>query len=128
MWGYDEGWHEAEYSPTVGMWRWTSERAQLRVVNATAAVAVTLSVETPQRYFDEPFSVRMLAGDRLLDETTFASGDLWRVIVPLDALQEANGRITLLTNRTFVPADKSGGGDQRRLGLRVFGVNIAFEH
>jgi 4-amino-4-deoxy-L-arabinose transferase-like glycosyltransferase len=128
MWGYDEGWHEAEYNPGVGMWRWMSERATLRIVNATAPVAVTLSVEPPQRYFDAPSTVRMHAGSRLLGETTFADAHVWRVVVPLEVLRESGGRVTLETNQTFVPADTSGVSDRRRLGVRVFGVAIAFEH
>jgi hypothetical protein len=127
MWGYDEGWHEAEYNPSLGMWRWTSERSSLRVLNATAAVAITLNVESPQRYFDGPITVRMRAGDQVLDERTL-TGELWRVVAPADVLQKSAGLITLETNQTFVPADTSGVQDQRRLGLRVFGVNIAFEH
>lgn len=128
MWGYDEGWHEAEYNPAIGMWRWTSERATLRLVNAGAPVAVTLHVEAPRRYFDEPVQVRLLAGEELLGQTDFASTDVWRVVVPDAALQRANGRVTIETNRTFVPADRSGVRDARRLGLRVFGVSIAYEH
>ena len=128
MWGYDEGWHEAEYNPGVGMWRWTSERATLRILNANAPVVVTLSVESPQRYFDTPPTVRMRAGDQLLGETTFADGELWRVVVPHEALQRADGRVTVETNQTFVPADMSDVSDARRLGLRVFGVNVSFEH
>ena len=31
MWGFDAGWHEAEYTPAVGLWHWTSERSSLRV-------------------------------------------------------------------------------------------------
>jgi hypothetical protein len=128
MWGYDEGWHEAEYNTALGMFRWTSESATLRIINASAPVAITVRVESPERYFDATPTVRMRAGDQVLGETTFADRDVWRVVVPLDALQNANGRVTIETNRTFVPADTSGVPDHRRLGLRVFGVHIAFEH
>ncbi len=31
MWGFDAGWHEAEYTPALGVWHWTSERSSLRV-------------------------------------------------------------------------------------------------
>ena len=48
MWGYDEGWHEAEYNPALGVWRWTSDRATLRIVDASTPVAVTLRVERPR--------------------------------------------------------------------------------
>ena len=128
MWGYDEGWHEAEYSPRIGLWRWTSERATLRILNASAPVVVTLNVESPERYFDAPPTVRMLAGDQLLGETTFSDSEVWQVVVPLEALRQADGRIRLETNQWFVPADMDDVSDARRLGLRVFGVNVAFEH
>ena len=128
MWGYDDGWHEAESNPALGMWRWTSDRATLRIINATAPVAITLAVESPRRYFEDLPTVRMRAGDRVIGETTFEQHGPWRMVVPVDALQQSNGRVTIETNRTFVPADMSGEPDQRRLGLRVFGVNVAFEH
>jgi hypothetical protein len=128
MWGYDEGWHEAEFSPALGMWRWTSDSATLRIINATRPVAVTLAVESPRRYFDSDPQVRLRAGDQVVGETTFANEDVWRVVVPLEALQRSNGRVTIETNQTFVPADTRSAPDQRRLGLRVFGVNVSFEH
>jgi hypothetical protein len=128
MWGYDQGWHEAEYNPTVGMWRWTSDRATLRIINASRSVAITLNVESPERYFDGPSLVRLWAGDVAVSETTFAARDVWRVVVPVDLLQRAGGRVTLETNQTFVPADRSDVRDARRLGLRVFGVDVSYEH
>jgi 4-amino-4-deoxy-L-arabinose transferase-like glycosyltransferase len=128
MWGYDEGWHEAEYDPAIGLWRWTADQATLRLLNATAPVEVTLNVESPARYFDEPSVVRMFAGDRLVTERTFADRTVWRVVLPVEVLARADGRVRIETNQTFVPADRSDGRDQRRLGLRVFGVNVAFEH
>jgi hypothetical protein len=70
----------------------------------------------------------MLAGDEVLGQTTFASGDTWTVVVPLEALTRTAGRITIATNRTFVPADRGRQLDQRRLGLRVFSVNVAAQH
>ena len=124
MWAYDEGWQEAEFNPAVGMWRWASDRSTLRIVDASTSVAVTLRVEPPRRYFDADPVVRMRAGDRVVGETRFAEGDLWSVVVPLDALRAAGGKVTIETDRTFVPAERGGEADRRRLGLRVFGVNV----
>ncbi len=124
MWAYDEGWHEAEYDPGVGMWRWTSGRATLRIIGANGPVAITVRVERPRRYFDDDPTVRVMAGDRVLGETRFRETELWSVVAPLDALQATGGRVTLETNRTFVPSERGGPPDERRLGLRVFGVNI----
>ena len=128
MWGYEDGWLEAEYTPDLGVWRWTSDRATVRIVGASSAVEITLRVERPRRYFDDDPIVRMLAGDEVVGQTTFASGDTWTVTVSLDALLRTDGRVTLETNRTFVPAERGEGGDRRRLGLRVFDVRVASQH
>jgi hypothetical protein len=124
MWAYDTGWHEAEFDPALGMWRWTSERSILRVVDAATPVTITIRAERPRRYFDDDPVVRMTAGDRLLGETRFDNTELWSVTVPLDALQGSNGRVTIETNLTFVPAERGEAPDRRRLGLRVFDVHI----
>jgi len=124
MWAYDEGWHEAEYDPGLGVWRWTSERATLRILDASTPVAITLRVETPRRYFDDDPAVRVTAGGRTVGETDFRASPLWSAIVPLEALQAAGGRVTIETNRTFVPKEQRGAADARHLGLRVFSVNV----
>jgi hypothetical protein len=31
MWAFDEGWHEAEYTPALGVWHWSSARSALRI-------------------------------------------------------------------------------------------------
>jgi hypothetical protein len=125
MWGYDTGWHEAEYDPQRGMWRWASDRSTLRIIDARSPIAITFRVERPSRYFEDDPTVRLLCDDRVIAETNFRDSELWSVIVPLDALQHSEGRVTLETNRTFVPAERGEAPDLRRLGLRVFGVNVA---
>jgi hypothetical protein len=125
MWAYDEGWHEAEFDPAVGLWRWTAGRATLRLVDASTDVALIFQVERPRRYFDDEPTVRLLAGDRVIGEMDLADAESWHVVVPLDALHESGGRVTIETSRTFVPAERSGGADRRQLGLRVFGVHVA---
>jgi hypothetical protein len=125
MWAYDQGWHEAEYDPQVGVWRWTSDRATLRVIDASTPITVSLRVGSVRRDFDDPATVRMLAGDRVIAETVIAEDTHWTVQVPLETLQSVNGRITIDTDRTFVPSERDGRPDQRRLGLRILGVDIA---
>jgi hypothetical protein len=124
MWAYDAGWHEAEYDPELGIWRWTSERAVLRIIDATTPLTLTLHVERPSRYFDEDPVVTISAANRVLATTNFRDSQLFTVTVPLEALAMADGRLVIETSRTFVPADRGAGADRRRLGLRVFGVNI----
>ncbi len=127
MWAYDEGWHESEYDPRLGLWRWTSGRSTLRIVDATAPVTLTMRVEQPRRYFDTSPTVRLTAAGRVLGETTFADTELWSVRVPLEVLQASGGRVSIETSRTFVPAEREGRADQRHLGLRVFGVAVTVE-
>jgi hypothetical protein len=125
MWGYDEGWHEAEFDPALGVWRWTSDRATLRIVSGNQPITVTVTVESPERYFDELPDVRMLAGGQVLGETTFDGSLVWRVDVPAAALQQSDGRVTIETSATFVPAERGSQADARLLGLRVFAVDVS---
>jgi hypothetical protein len=125
MWAYDAGWQEAEYSPALGVWRWTSDRASLRIVGPPQPVSITLSIESPLRYFDEAPLVRATAGGRELAVTTISASRDWTLEVPGDALAASGGVITIETNRTFVPAETGGGADQRGLGLRVFSIHVA---
>jgi hypothetical protein len=124
MWAYDEGWQEAEFNTTLGVWRWTSDRSTLRIIDASTAIVITLRVEPPTRYFDEHPIVRMKVGDVVLGETRFDRSELWSVAVPLDQLRSAQGRVVIETNQVFVPAERGGATDRRRLGLRVFGVHV----
>ncbi|MGE0041825.1 MAG: hypothetical protein AB7H88_18590 [Vicinamibacterales bacterium] len=128
MWGYAEGWHEAEYSTRLGPWRWTSERAVLRVVDATGPMRLTLRLEPPARSFDRPSTVTVRAGATVLSSSTPDGSAPWTIDVPLEALASAGGRVTIETDQVFVPADRAGGNDRRRLGLRVFSVDFAPFH
>jgi hypothetical protein len=124
MWGFDAGWNEAEYSPALGLWRWTSDRSTLRLVGPPRAVRLILPIENPLRYFDRAPRVRVLAGERELSSTTVAETRVWTVDVPDEAVAAAGGLITIETDETFVPAERGGPPDFRRLGLRIFGVHV----
>ena len=125
MWAYDAGWQEAEYAPAFGVWRWTSDRASLRIIGPPQAVRITLTIESPLRYFDEAPLVRATGGGRELAVTTLSTTRDWTFDVPAAALAEAGGIITIETNRAFVPAETGGGADRRRLGLRVFSIQVS---
>jgi hypothetical protein len=125
VFGYGRGWHEPELAPATGRsWRWSSESAVLVVHHAGRDVRVRIRGESALRYFDEPPVVRLLAGDVPLGEWRPADDFAWEVDVPAAALERAGGRLTLTTSRTFVPAERGEGEDRRRLGLRVYGVEI----
>lgn len=125
MWGYGKGWHEAEYSPALGMWRWMSDRGELRVVDAQEPLRLTLVIEPVERSFPRPSTVTVRVGERVLASSSLDGSTPWTVEVPADALAAADGRLVLETDQVFVPADAGGPPDHRRLGLRVFSIALA---
>lgn len=127
MWGYDEGWQEAEFNAALGVWRWTSDRATLKIAGPPRATRITMTIESPLRYFDEPPAVKVRAADREIATATIAAAMEWTFDVPADALAASGGIITIETNKTFVPSERAGGADQRRLGLRVFAIQVSNE-
>ncbi len=125
MWGYGEGWNEAESNTTFGVWRWTSERATVRISGPSQDVLVTLVVESPLRYFAAPANVRVTAGDRQVAATALGGTETWAFDVPRAALVASGGVLTIATDKTFVPAERDGGADNRRLGLRILAIRVA---
>lgn len=125
VWAYGPGWHEAEFTPALGVWRWTSDRADLRIEGATVSRQITLSIESPRRYYDDAPRIRARAGSRELSAATVPEALEWTFEVPADALAASGGVVTIETDRTFVPAERDGGPDRRRLGLRIFGIRVS---
>ena len=39
-------------------------------------------------------------------------------------IEAAGGRVVLTTSQTFSPAERDGSGDRRRLGLRLFALDL----
>jgi hypothetical protein len=124
IWGFDTGWNEAEYSPALGVWRWTSDKSTIRLVGPARAIRLILPIENPLRYFDRAPHVRVSAGEREVASTTVTDTKEWAVDVPADALAASGGLLTIETDETFVPAERGGPPDFRRLGLRIFGVRV----
>jgi hypothetical protein len=124
MWAFDEGWHEAEYTPALGVWHWSSGSAALRIEGGTGPVRVALTVESPLRYFDGPSVVVARAGDVEVGRITLGVGTAFSFDVPRDTLTAANGIVTIETAQTFVPAERGGPADRRRLGLRVHDLRV----
>ncbi len=77
------------------------------------------------RYFDRAPRVRVMAGEREVASTTVdRCSRVWTVDVPADAVAASGGLLTIETDETFVPAERGGPPDFRRLGLRIFGVQV----
>jgi hypothetical protein len=122
--GFDEGWYEMEFEPQRGAWRWASGRAALRIAGDARDVAMTVEGESPLRYFPSTSTVSLVAGGRMLAQTTPAGDFSWTVQVPADALAASGGRLALTTSQVFSPAERGQSADRRKLGLRISSVRI----
>jgi len=119
------GWNEIEYSKDLQRrWRWTAARAQTFVNSGGRDLTLILSGESPLRYFDAPPRVTVRAGNQVLATSQPSEDFEMTVKIPAAALAAAEGMLTLDTDQTFVPNERSGSPDRRTLGLRIFRFEI----
>jgi hypothetical protein len=125
IYGYGEGWHEAEYLVETGLaWRWTSERSVLRIQGPAEAVRITIRGESPLRYFDRPPTVKVTAGGATVAQFRPDADFEWSVTVPADALTRSAGAVAIETDRVYLPGPAEGTADDRHLGLRIFDLRV----
>jgi hypothetical protein len=123
--GFDEGWFEAEYNPrTARSWRWMGREAALQVHHAGRGVIVSIRGESPLRYYDDPPTLRVVAGSRTLGEFRPDSDFDLDVEIPGAVLDAAGGRVLLQSSASFVPGDRDGSPDRRPLSLRIYAVQV----
>jgi hypothetical protein len=123
VFGFGDGWHEPEYNPSSGLqWRWTSERASLRVRPEGHALRLFLR-GTTERY--NPSIVTVRVGDRVLTREEVGMDFGLSIGIPADIVIGREATITIETDQTHVPAERSRRSpDRRRLGLRVYECRI----
>jgi hypothetical protein len=119
------GWNEIEYNRDLQRrWRWTTDRADTFINSGGRDVTVTIGGESPLTYFESPPRVVVRTGQTVL-ATAEPSGDFELTVnVPASALAAADGLVTIETDKTFVPNQRSGSPDKRRLGLRIFKFDV----
>jgi len=124
IFGFAEGWHEAEYDNATGQrWRWTSGHSVLRV-SPPMALVISLRGESPLKYFDAAPTVQVSAGGRIVAELRPGADFEWRVTVPAEAVRDGGGAISIDTDRIYLPGQAEGTADPRRLGLRLFDIQV----
>lgn len=125
MFGYMDGWQEPEYAPlTAHAWRWMSERAILWVRPIDADVVLTISGESPMRYFDSAPEVVVSVGAQTVHRFTPASDFSESIQLPAALVKASDGRVTIQSNRWFVPAERGESADPRHLALRIYEVSV----
>jgi hypothetical protein len=119
------GWNESEYSDQMQRrWRWTTARAETFVNSGGHDLTLTIAGESPLRYFDTAPHVTIRAGKQILATAQPSTDFDLNVIVPAAALAAADGILTIETDQSFVPHERSGSPDRRTLGLRIFELSI----
>lgn len=125
MWAYDEGFHEPELDNVQALsWRWMSERAVIEVPQSGGDVTLVVRGESPRTYFDGPSTFEARVGDTSLGRVELSGDFTLRFGVRESRLLSSGGRIVLTTSQTFAPAERSASGDRRRLGLRLYAVEL----
>jgi hypothetical protein len=127
--GFDSGWYQQEYDGAAPRpWRWSSPSATVRVNHAGRNLLLRVVGEAPIRYLDGVPHVSVSAGNRPLARVELRNANVdFRVRIPADALDESNGFLTIETDRTFVPDEVMRNGDRRRLGLRVYDLELTVD-
>jgi hypothetical protein len=124
IYGFGEGWHEAEYDNATGVsWRWTSRRSVLRI-SPPQAVVIGLRGESPLKYFQEVPTIVIKAGDRIVGEFRPDADFEWAVKVPADAIRSGDGSIAIETDQIYLPGAAEGTSDLRQLGLRLYEIDV----
>lgn len=125
MWGFGEGFHEPELDNARALsWRWMSERAVIEVPQTAGDITLVLHGESPLAYFGEPSTLTVSSGETSLGQVELRGDFTLRIGVRAARLAGSGGRLVLTTTQTFAPADRGRSGDQRRLGLRLFAVDV----
>jgi len=119
------GWNEIEYNRDLQRrWRWTTDRAVTFINSGGRDVTLTVAGESPLTYFDSPPHVVVRAGNEVLAAAEPSRDFELAVKVPAGALAASDGMVTIETDKTFVPYERSGSPDKRRLGLRIWKFEI----
>jgi hypothetical protein len=119
------GWNEIEYNRDMQRrWRWTTDRAVTFINSGGRDVRVDVAGESPLTYFDSAPHVAIRAGNQVLATATPSSDFELSAWVPAATLAAADGMVTIETDKTFVPYQRSGSPDKRTLGLRIFKFEV----
>jgi hypothetical protein len=123
VFGFGEGWHEHEYDPVTGAeWRWTSERAILRIRAERHALTLFLRGVT-ERSGTSHIVVRV--GNRILAQEDVGASLAMSIGIPAAIVSGPDTLLTIESNQTHVPAERSRRSrDRRRLGLRVYECRV----
>jgi hypothetical protein len=119
-----ELWHSRiSASEAVSVPRMT-ERATVWVRPVGRDVTLTVSGESPLRYFDAAPAVRVTVGTHEIARFSPASDFTERILLPAGDLESSHGRVLIESDKWFVPGERDGSADRRHLALRVYSWSV----
>lgn len=123
VYGFGDGWNEQEYNPATGdLWRWTTDRAAIRVRSEGHAVALSLRGEIEAASSSH---VTVRAGNTVVTAFDVARSFTRTVVIPSSSLPGPEDTISIETSAWYVPAEKRWRSkDRRRLGLKLFECKV----
>ena len=125
MIGLVDGWYEPEYSPASGQsWHWMSERARVWIPPVNRDVILSLSGESPLRYFDRAPEMKVIAAGVEVGKFRPTSDFMQNVTIPAKALTIGGGLVTIESELWFSPSERGESADPRHLALRIYSIGV----
>ena len=127
IYGFGEGWHEAEYRrrdrPGVALDERTIGAADRGTgaggANHDARRVAAAVFRCVRRHVNDHGGRH----DRSRNFEPDADFE-WSVTVPADALARSAGAVAIETDRVYLPGPAEGTADERHLGLRIFDLRV----
>ena len=101
-----------------------SESATLQVHHAGRDLTLTLRGESPLRYYDNPPTLRIVAGTTNVAEIRPDRDFTLETKIPAALLDQSGGRVVVQSSEFFIPGDRDGSADRRHLALRIYSVTV----
>ena len=123
VFGFADGWHEHEYDPATGeSWRWTSDRATIRVRAAGKGLSLRIRGESEA---GEDLGLTIRADDRIIASTRVGRVFMVNASIPAGVFTSEEHVLTIETDGSFIPAEtRWRSQDRRRLGLKILSFEI----
>jgi hypothetical protein len=118
------GFYRAERDPQGRVFRWTATDASATVYLPGESADLTIDGWIPRRYYDGPVTLSLGWGGQPLASLRVESESFrhrLRLIRPSD---DAWGELTIASSQSFVPHQRTGNGDRRVLGARIYELRL----
>lgn len=124
VYGFSDGWNEQEYTPATGvLWRWSTNRSNIRVRSEGHGLALTLRGEIEA---GSSSHITIKVGDAIVSEADVPKQFSLTALIPQRVLTEPESVVTIESSAFYVPADSRWRSrDRRTLGLKLLECTLS---